>query len=735
MGSPIDLGQIINLLLVIRERWLWGLSVAVLAAGVFAFVMLRKEAVYESSATLLIEAKAAQVIDVEQVVDTSLSGQGEAELENHLRQLQSRSFRNDVVDSFNEQEVRRITRAYEPEDPEVPAPKPGGIVARSVSVGRDGQVFTIRARHRTPEAAQLIANRYAAQYITNILTRTGVGNQSAQAFLQRQVEDLRKEISKTEKSLTDYRSKYNLVSLEENQNIIVQELKAINEELTTARMEQLKLQSQVRQVERAREKERDLTELEAVAAYGSIPAILARKKELESRRAELSLRYLERHPRIIEVVRQLEQVNSQLDRETERAVRALRNRKDSVDDRIARLREEMEQAEAQALNLDKRAVEYNVLKRQLESDRRTFDTIVQRLNETNLSAKLDTTNLRILDEAVVPGVPVEPDPKKIVLGSAFLFVLGFGGLPLLIEALDNRLKSAYDVESFVGKPLLADLPYVKELDTEEQSPVAVLHGSQEVLSEGFRSAYSGMQMNARADFPKTFLVTSTRPEEGKSFIASNLVACLAQHGLRCLLVDADLRRPTLHRHFNLRNDKGLLTWFEALWAGKVDFNGLEVATDPFLSIQEVAPGFHFLRAGGSTKKTTEIYDSDSFARLHQALRAQYDVILFDTPPLAIFTDALFLSDYAEEVVYVARFNQVSRQKARHFIQRLDGPHNKVIGLVINGRTSSKGQRYGYDYAYSYYSSDYKYYKRYARDHEDAPPRRRDKSRRSRALPS
>lgn len=741
-GKPIDLDQIINTLLVIRERWIWGLSAGLLVAGLYAFLSLRQEPVYEASALLLIESKAAQVIDVEEVVDTSLTGRNENELDNHLQQLQSRSFRSSVIRTFSAKETEQLLNPYLPKDAEDPPPSIMALLNANVTIERDGQVFSITASHRDPKGAALVSNRYAAQYIREILTRTGVGNESALAFLQQQAEALRDKIATAEKQLTDYRTRYSLVSLEENQNIIVERLKAINTRLTSTRMDQLTLETRVAQVEAVLQEQpgsglvvtglptQALTEIPVIAEYGMVGDLLQRRKLIEGEQAELNLRYLERHPVMIELTERLGEIQRQLDREVQRAIANLTNRKNATDREIKRLREELANAEEEALSLDQLAVDYNVLKRQLDSDRQTFDNIINRLNETNLSAKLDTTNLRILDEAVAPIRPAEPNPRLIALISSFLLLVCLGGLPLLVEAFDNRLKSAYDVESFINKPLLADLPHIKELDTGTLPNTVVLNEANDMLLEGFRSAYSAIQLHSSVGSPKVMIITSTHPSEGKSFVASNLAACMAQHGLRTLLVDTDLRRPTLHRHFSLRNDKGILQWFEKQRDTDAALPN-NIMEDPHLDIQRIADNLHFIRAGGSTKKTTELIDSKTFEGLMTHLRTQFDVILMDTPPVSLFPDSLFLADLADEVVYVTRYNKVSRQKARHFILKLEGPHKKVTGVVINGRTSAKGQRYGYDYAYSYYSSDYKYYKHYM-DGGESAPKKRVRSRRSKS---
>ena len=715
-GGGFDITQLWNYLRIVREHWLLGLSVGLVLGLGFAFLTLRKTPLYQTASLLLIESRAAQVIEVDEVMDTSLSGYVASELNNHLRQLASRAYIKRVADSFSETERELIIQPYRV--PMEPDPSVAGIVGGAISVTNDAQIFTIAATHRDPAAAQLIANRYAESYIRFMASRAGTSTASAMTFLEQQAEDLRKTISEKERRLTDYRMENNLVSLEESQNIIVERLQSINSALTAARVERFSVESLANQVASARENPAaDLTALPTIATYGAVPDILSRLKEAESARAALDLRYLERHPKMIQIEEQLAQIRGQLDREVDRAMTDLTNRQQALDGRMTLLAQELARAEAEALELDRKGVEYGVLRRELESDRRTFDAIVARLSETNLASQLDTTNFRILDTAFLPAAPISPEPKKAAMGAVALFGLCFFGIPFLIELVDNRLRSAYDVETFVQKPLLADLPFLKRVEKQEISPLVVLKDADDMTAEGFRSAFSGLQMYGSTEYPRTVLITSTRPSEGKSFVVSNLACTTAKHGVRTLIIDCDFRRPTLHKYFERRNDRGILAWFHALQDGKHALSDAPLTEDPFLAIESIAPRLDFLRAGGSTKKTTELIGSNEFERLLRELRGHYDLILLDTPPISVFTDALFLSEFAEEVIYVARFNQVSRQKVRHYVGRLDGPHEKVLGVILNGRTSTRGQRHGYDYNYSYYNSDYKYYKTY-HTHED-----------------
>ncbi|MEX0323077.1 MAG: GumC family protein [Puniceicoccaceae bacterium] len=706
-GDTISIQQIFQLLKIIKERLIWGIIAGTIFASIWLFVSLRKEKLYSAEAFLLIEPQAEQqIIDVEKVVDTSLTGWADSELENHLRKIKSRRFLATIVNSFGQAEEDLILAPYSNENE---PPNLASVVNGSITIFREDMLFTILARHRDPRAAALIANRYLTRYINDTMDRTWTGNEAARAFLEERSNELKQKIADAEKQLTDYRAEHNLVSLEETQNLIVVRLNAINTQRTSTRIEQLSMDAALTQVEEMLAIGGDLTEISYIASYGTIGELLLNRKRLETEIAALGLRYLERHPMMIETNERLELTNSQLDAEIDRAVRDLRNRKASIDLSMERLAAELKSAEDEALALDRKAVEYNVLRRELESDRRTFDAIIARINETSLSGKLDTTNLRILDEAGVPSVPFSPNVKKNVMAGGILFLVGLLGVPFLIEALDNRLRTLQDVESYIGKPVLSELPFLKQFADGKTNPVEALNETSGFLEERFRIAYFSLNQHSRVKNPKTIMVTSTLPGEGKSFVSANMVACMANHGLRCLLVDTDFRRPMLHKFFEMRNDRGILQWLKSVEENPAILNapqGQQIAPDdPHLEITKISAGFHLLRSGGSSKKATELVESAAFDILLTELKSRYDVIVLDTPPISVFTDANFIADLSDEIIYVARFKKVNREKARHFIRMLDLKHNKIVGMIVNGRTSKRDPYYNYSEAYKYYKDE------------------------------
>ncbi|RME68353.1 MAG: hypothetical protein D6781_11180, partial [Verrucomicrobia bacterium] len=289
-----------------RERWYYGLLAALIVAGGIAAYQMTRPPVYATSTTLIFEPP-TQVLDI-RPVGPALVGDT-INLATHIEQLQSGSFRNFVAASFTPEEVELIRAPYL--DPEL---APGeqlsveAILATSIEIAerRDTPILEIRAFHRSPEAAKLIADRYASRYIEYNLARAESGANSALVFLEEEERKLRKQYEEAQQRLQDYREKYNTVSLLENQNVIAARLEAISNERNEAKNERLELESALRQVEAFQKEGRDLTGIRYIADFRGVAELQARLNDLQAERALLEQRYLERHPRMIENAQAIE---------------------------------------------------------------------------------------------------------------------------------------------------------------------------------------------------------------------------------------------------------------------------------------------------------------------------------------------------------------------------------------------------------------------------------------------
>jgi polysaccharide biosynthesis transport protein len=365
------------------------------------------------------------------------------------------------------------------------------------------------------------------------------------------------------------------------------------------------------------------------------------------------------------------------------------------------------EAERASLHLDKLTIDYHVLRRNADHARDTFSQILSRLNETNITSQLETTNIRPVHQASVPGAPVEPNLKRVALLVMFLGGFVFVGVPLGIEFLDNKAKTAWDIEHFLGQKLVAEVPSLAKVAEADRAHV-VEKDLEDNATEAFRGLFSQLQLSSAREFPKGMLITSTIPGEGKSFIVSNLAFSFAAHGKRVLMIDCDFRRPVMHRLYEKKNEAGVLRWME---------EGADVEKDLLqsegLGILEIAPNLFLLRSGGNTKKATEVITNPKFQALVDGLKRKFDLVIVDTPPVGIFPDALSLAHLVDEVLYVCRYAKANRQHARSSVERLTETDAELLGVVLNDIPAKAHSAYSYSGRYGYGATGYKYAKYYA----------------------
>ena len=421
----------------------------------------------------------------------------------------------------------------------------------------------------------------------------------------------------------------------------------------------------------------------------------------------LSKTFLERHPKMVENTAGQEAVEAALWTAIRQARSEFTVGQSTISDELTSLEQKLTEAEQEARRLESLSIEYRVLSRKVEAQREIFDRVTSRFNETSISQQMNLTSMRILDLAALPKRAVWPDTKKIGLASIMLCGFFFVGVPLGIEFLDNRLRTFADIEGFVGKPILGDVRLIK--DKSEVEMAEMTESADAATGEAFASIYGSLRLSlGQFAKPLTLLVTSSVPAEGKSIIVSNLAAQLAAHGLKTLVVDADLRRPSQHRYHNLDNKQGLIEWMRSQQPLADEL--LEDANLGILKRGQSEKLF-LLRSGGSTTHASAILEDPRIDTLVSRLKQEFDVILFDTPPVGVFHDATLLADYADHSIFVARQNETTRQKTRYSVAQMDKSKAKVLGIVFNGvkdiRLAAGYQSYG-DYGYASYSNRYQY---------------------------
>ncbi len=684
---------------ILRERLWIALPVALLVSLSFGYYKAQETPMYSSVATMQFE-RPERVVISEQVVDTTV--RSDMDLNTYIQILTSGRLRTMVAQSLTPDEIKILQRPYLNElAPGASPPPVGGLLGSMAPQSiRNSFLINISVTNRDPEGAALIANRYVEQFMRYLLENVGGKNEDAVVYLRSRAEELRKESEAAEGHLQDYRRKHNLVSLDNSINIISERLRAINATLTKARLERIDVETLLGQIERMQQQNGNLLEISYISAYGNIPALKNQLADLGNQQSMLSERYLERHPKMLSVANSIDIITEQIKHDIEQSLSDLRTQYEKLKETETSYIKEYKEAELGQLRLGELSIEFKSLENQAQVAKSNYIQILDRLNQTTTSKNIENIPVRSLDRAAPAGAPFTPNIRNIIKTSMGLGMLVFATVAIGLSFIDDRVKSAWDIEGFIGTTLLGIIPELGDVpDTEKHALVNSNNTSPG--SEAFLSIYSAVKIQSKLDFPKSILVTSTIPGEGKTMISCNLAASFARHGKRVLLMDCDMRRPMLHRHFKLTNEAGLIAWFEA---------GASIPTDPFtdpvLGLAKVDESLYLLRSGGRSKSPTELLEKPVFGQFIEAMKQHFDLIVIDSPPMGAVTDSLLISERTDEVIYVCRFNRAYRKHIRLYIKQLREGKNELLGIVLNGLSPRRIEYYS---NYRYYRSYKKYY--------------------------
>ena len=685
--------------IILRERLWIALPVALLVALSVGYYQAQETPMYSATATMQFERPERVVLN-EQVVDASV--RSEIDLNTYKQILESGRLRAMVIQSLTPEEVKLLQRPYLKDlAPGATPPGVNGLVGGvSVMSIRNSFLISVTVTNRDAEGAAMLANRYTAQFMRYLIENVGGKNEFAVDYLRSRAEELRRESEASEQRLQDYKRKNNLVSLSASVDIVADRLRSINAALTQVRIERLNLDVLLKQIERIQAEGGNLLEVSYIATYGPIPALKTQLADLSKQQSILSERYLEKHPKMIDTANALDVVNQQIQRNIEQAIADLRTQFSKVTDSEASYEREYKSAENEQLRLGELSVEFKSLENQASVAKNNYIQILDRLNQTTTSKNLENIPVKPLDPASPPGSPYTPNIRNIIRTCITLGLFVFALVAIGLSFLDDRVKSAWDIEGFIGAHLLGIIPELGDVpDTEKHS--LVTSNKTSPGSEAFLSVYSSVKIQSKLDFPKSILVTSTIPGEGKTMISCNLAASFARHGKRVLLIDCDMRRPMLHRHFKQTNELGLIAWFEA--GARIPDDPI---ADPALGITKVDENLYLLRSGGRSKSPTELLENPIFGQFLDSLKHHFDLVVVDSPPMGAVTDALLISSNTDEIIYVCRFNRAYRKHIRLYIKSLKESKNELLGVVLNGLSPRRIEYYS---NYRYYRSYKKYY--------------------------
>lgn len=685
--------------IILRERLWIALPLALLLSIAYGYNKMKVEPVYQASATMRFD-KPDTVVTTRGVSDPGVNS--DVELNTKIKELESRMLRDRVKASFKdpaEQEILRRTslRRAPPGTPPNSVDLDLGNIA--IASYRASLLIEIRVQHGEAEAAALVANRYVQEFMTYLFEEASGKNSSAIKYLVEQETRLRAEADDSERKLQEYRRANKLLTGGGSEAISKEAVMRANSLFEETRLRILALESKLQQIETYQAGNRDIFEIPEIA---NNPAVSSARGQLTAVQQEIKLlgeTYLERHPKMENAVSRQVIFEGDLQRGIAAAISEMRAQLDKARKDLADYSRELEKSEKQSLQVGDINIEYSMLERASHAAGAQHREVVNRIAELTTSKNVEKVPIYPLDSAAF-GYQIAPNRNDIIRTSAGIFVLVFLGVAIGLSFIDDRVKSAWDVESFIGANLLGIVPDLAGSKDDEKYTL-LLDNKQSPGVEAFLSVYSSVKIHSKLDFPKSILVTSTIPGEGKTLISCNVAGAFARHGKRTLLIDCDLRRPMLHRHFKQQNNAGLLSWFE----GGGNLEG-DLATNPSLGIIRVSENLSLLCSGGRSKSPTELLENPLFGQLLERLKREYDLIIVDSPPLGAVTDSLLIAERIDEVVYVCRFNRAYRKHIRLYMRALRNGKNEILGIVLNGLSPRRIEYYS---NYRYYRSYKKYY--------------------------
>jgi capsular exopolysaccharide synthesis family protein len=508
-------------------------------------------------------------------------------------------------------------------------------------------------------------------------------------WLNEELRKQQKKVTDSEQALTHYRSSQNALSLDDGQNIVVARLNSLNESVTrarTARVQKESLFNQVRTVDTGSDA---ILNVPAIATSIPILDLKSRIGTLQADRARLASRYGPQHPEMVKIDGQLAQAQQQMKAEAAKVVQQLRSDYEAAVAEERSLTGSLEEQKSAAMDLDRKSASYTVLEREAETNRQVYQQLLQQEKELRVISNSRANNVQVMDEADGAG-QFTPTPRRdwmmaILLGGILAVGLAFG-----IEYFDDTVKTPEDVTRRLRLPLLGLVPAVRG----ERVPVLtgpVPHD----FGEAFRSLRTSLVFTSGGgQGARIIAVTSTQPLEGKTTTACNLAAALALGGARVLLIDADMRRPGLHKAMGLQNTIGL----SHLLVGQARVRE---------AVQRTPESNLFvITAGIPPPNPSELLASERMkAFLRNLATGPFEWVVIDTPPVLAVTDSVILSQMVAGLVFVIGAEMTRRMHAERALETLAPGHPRVVGAVLN-RVDFEANKYYYSRYYGYQYKNY-----------------------------
>jgi len=669
------------LLVVVEHKWV-ALTTFLIVMGATIAWTYHQTPLYRATATVQVDSDTMKVLNIQDVLSTDT--RDEQYINTQVKILQSRTLCDQVVQSL------RLDRnpaflAYAGAQGDL-----AGALQQCLSIQpeRGTSILDIHADHPDPQVAADLANGMAKQYIKQNIDKRMAASVDAVKWLREQADEYKVKVEKSEEVLAQYRQRTKAFSLDERQNVVVDQLKAISANVTQAKQARVVAEAEWKAVKSLLDQGSNPTDIPAITSNPKVSALRQQLNDKQIALAVLRERYREQHPSMIAIQTELSEISSNLDYACKDAIKSLessfllaKSKEDSLEDAL-------KQQEMEALEVDAIQPDYNLLKRNAEADRQIYDSILTRMKEASVTGKLESNNIRLVDPVQVPSSPFKPSKGRNMAVGLLLGIGAAFATSYLLSASNDKIKTYDDVDA-LGLPLLTGVPRINLKDASQNGRV-LQADPHSICAEAFRNLRASISLRPEVNAANPLLVTSTAPGEGKSVVSANLAIAFASNKQRTLLIDCDLHHPAQHRVFPANPDKGLSLYLTS----NASLQDVVQPTD--------IPNLDVLHVGSVPPNAPELLASDRVRELIASACKQYDRVIIDSPPVTAVSDPLVLLPHVQGVIYVIGFDKIRREIVLRTMQKLRECGAPLVGVVMNNIDQELHGYYYYPAKYSYY---------------------------------
>lgn len=694
--AGIDLAQYWRLLL--KHKFvIAGVFLAAILLGIGATLLMTP--IYTASTTLQIDREAARVLQTEDVAPRDTLMQGEEFFQTQYGLLRSRSLAQRVIeaqglaasDDFLKAMGRTPPEAVN-DRPVTPAQRAHAVLQAvqdnlAVQPARGSRLVAVSFDSPDPNLSARIANAFAENYIQSNLERKFESSSYARAFLEERLAQTKATLEEAERRLVAYASEQQIITLGEPasgdgsaQSLAATDLGALNAALSAARARRVAAEEKWRQA--------------SAASLLSVPEVLQNPaiQRLTETRAGLNASYQQKlsvyrpeFPEMLQLKAQIDEIDSQIQAIAGEIRASIRQQFAVAANEERALQAQVNGLKGDVLDFRDRSIEYNILQREVDTSRSLYDGLLQRYKEVGVAGGITANNVSVVDRAEPPLRPSKPS-LFLNVALAALAGLGLGVLvAFALELLDESIAAPNDVEAKLGVPVLGVVPML----TGRVTPIEGLADIRSAFAEAYYSLRTALQFSTPDGAPGSIFVTSSRPSEGKSTTALAIAHNFSRVGRRVLLLDLDMRKPSMHRLLDMPNEKGMS-------------NVLSGAASLSEVIQDLGEtNLWFVSAGPLPPNPAELLGGDRIQAFLEDSRSRFDIMVIDGPPVLGFADAPVLAASVGGTVFVVESRQTKRGQARGALRRLQMGQARVLGVVLTKFSAKASQYGGYDYAYDY----------------------------------